>query len=292
MNKYLRIFIATGFILIIVFYALSKINSTHYVLAEEGIDPLPSTFTIEKAIYFMNDEVMLEPEQKTLLIYGNDFVSAVIEELKKEPSDPTHVKVIDKGLKVISSEIVSQKLYLNLSKELIDSSIWQERYKEAIIYSIVNSLAQFDTIDRVQIKVEGTDISAYFNDELPFDLIYNSAIVFTKPATPEEVIITFLNFVDIERYDLAFDMTIQSNSNDVMRAQFINEMKKYRKAKASYEISQPFSKREKDKLSVIVNYQYRDDMRNITYDGGTEEWFLIELSEENHKVVWPRLMNK
>ncbi len=288
MNKYGKFFVGIAVLCVIVFLLLSKINSIDYVLADNGISPMPSSFTIETPIFYMNSEAMLESEMKTLLIHGDNIIKAVVDELKKPPIKPGHIKVIDDKLKVISYEIINQKLYLNLSKDLVSSEYWVDEYKMAILYSIVNSLTQFDTIDRIQIKVDGKDISAYFNDDnLMTDLTFNSVMNFQKPATAEEFIITFLNFIKIERYDLAYEMTTQSNSG-LFKEKFTEAMIRYKSKKNRYSISQCFSKKSNGELSVIVSYLYKDSMRNIMYDGGSEEWQLIELPEGDYKVVWPR----
>lgn len=289
MKSQFRFIITIALMMLLIFYTVGRVSTVVYINKEAGISPSPSTFKINTSIFYVNREEMLVAEEKTITINSNELVEAVLTELKMGPTDEKLFGVIDEGVRILSSEIVNKKLYLNLSGELVNSTFWQRGYHEVVLYSIVNSLTQFDNIERIQIKVEGKDINAYLDAKHTIaDLSYNDTLIFREPATPRDVVQTFLNYVMIERYDLAFNMTTASASDDFTKDDFKSEMSSYRNQKQSYEATQPFVKRNGTNLSVIINYEYIDRTRNITYDGGTEEWFLLEESDDLFKVIWPR----
>jgi hypothetical protein len=290
MKGQFRFIIIIVLMMLLIFYTVGRVSTVVYINKSEGIPPSPSTFKIQTPIFYVNREEMLEAEEKTITINSNQLVDAVLTELKAGPTEENLFRVLDEGVQILSSEIVNQKLYLNLSNELVNSTFWQRGYHEVILYSIVNSLTQFDNIERVQIKVEGKDINAYLDeDQTIADLSYNDTLIYREPATPRDVVETFLNYIMIERYDLAFTMTTASESDEFTKSDFEAELSKYRNQKQSYDSNQPFTKRNGNELSVVINYEYIDRVRNITYDGGSEEWFLVEESDNLYKVIWPRL---
>ncbi len=274
-------------IFLLVAFSFDQVRHQKPLVGKKEILPNPSSFTLEASIYYVNDEAMLEPQHKTLVIRDNQLVEAIIESLKEIPDLTNCHRTIDPAVRVLSSKIVNDKLYLNLNKAFVESPYWKQQERHLIIYSLINSITQFDTIDRVQLRIEGENINKYIGDQdIEREFTYNAAFTYRKPDSPEQVVLKFLNLISLERYDLAYAML--ENSENVDREAFIEAMKDYYKYKRSYEVSQPFSRRNGSIISVHVQYQFYDPIRNITYDGGTEIWQLREAGKENYRVIWPR----
>ncbi len=285
--RVIKILMFSLIIILLIAFSFDQVQRQKPLVGDKEILPYPLTFTLEASIYYANDEAMLEPEHKTLIIKNNQLVEAIIEALKKQPNLKNCHSTIDSDVKVLSSKIVNGKLYLNLNKAFVNSSYWKGNERQLVLYSLINSITQFDTIDRVQLRIEGEDINKYINDQgLHSEFTYNDAFSYRKPDSPEQVVLNFLNLISLERYDLAYNML--ENSEDVDKDQFIATMTDYYRVKRSYEISQPFSKRNGSIISVHVQYQFYDSIHNITYDGGTEIWQLREAGKEGYRIIWPR----
>ncbi len=285
--KQLKILLILSISFILVFFVVDQANSQEAVIGQREILPYPSTFTLEAAIYYMNDDALLVPEQKEIVVQNNQLIEAIVEALKETPKTHHSHQTLSENVRVLSAKIVRRKLYLNLNKAFVESIYWETDYRLLTLYSLINSITQFDTIDRVQLYIEGEDINKYTDDDsLIADFTFNDSVTYQKPDSPEKVVLNYLNLVSLNRFDLAYNML--GNRDSVSKDQFIAEMKDYYQAKKSYEISQPFSRRQGDMINVYVQYQYYDTIRNITYDGGTEVWQLYKDSEDQYIIVWPR----
>lgn len=285
MKKYLNVLIVGLLLSGLIIYTVNQISQLEIVEANSGISPNPSTFTIDVPIYYMNGDALLEPEVKTLAVSGNKIVEAVFDALMLKPDNERIFSVLDDSVKILSYEIVNQKLYLNLSEELLYLPFWQRGYQQTVLYSIVNSLCQIDTINRVQIKVAGVDVNAYVDEEQQLsDLSFNESMIYHLPETPEEVVVNFLNLVKLQRYELAYQML--DNQQSIGYERFSEQMARHTKIREAYAIAQPFSIVNEDQITVVINYQYDDHVRNITYDGGTESWHLTYDETDGYKIIW------
>ncbi len=274
--------------LILVLFTITRVNTVTYLNESNGISPKPSTYKFESKIYYMNNNSMLESESRTLTIYNNDLVGSVIREITALPKTMSLRPVITSDVKILDAEIINQKLYINFSRDILDSTLWQINYYDVIFYAIVNSLTELDTIERVQIKIEGRDINAYIkSDKIYAEFTYNDTLNFNKPASSREVVETFLNYIMLERYDLAYNMTNLNGKLDMAKSDFETVMKSYRQNKLSYVITNSFVNDE-DGYWIVVNYEYYDSVRNVQYDGGSEEWELTKDELGNYHIVWPR----
>ncbi len=287
--KRLKFFIIASISFLLLTFAFEQVNSQEAVVGKKEILPYPSTFTLEASIYYMNDDALLEPEQKKIVVQNNQLVEAIVEALKEAPISKDCHSTISDDVRVLSAKIVRQKLYLNLNRAFVKSPYWRAEYRLLTLYSLINSITQFDTIDRVQLRIEGVDLNKYTVDDNYYaDFTFNNSVTYQKPDSPEKVVLNFLNLISLNRYDLAYRMI--GNSDQISKTEFISEMKIYEQAKKSYEISQPFSRRDGDLINVYVQYQFYDTIRNITYDGGTEIWQLRKDGEENYSIIWPRII--
>ncbi len=283
----IKMLILSLIIILLIAFSYNRASHQKPLFGQREILPYPSTFTLEASIYYVNNEAMLEPEHRTLIVKDNLLVEAIIAALQEAPSIEGCHRVISGDITVISSEIINNKLYLNLSKAFVDSPYWIGQRRHLVLYSLINSITQFDAISRVELTIEGKPINDYLDAKaIDGELTYNEAFTYQKPDSPEQVVLKFLNLISLSRFDSAYDML--ENRAAIDKDQFIEAMNAYCQIKRNYEISRPFSKRNGSIIDVHVPYQYYDLTGNITYDGGTEIWQLREAGRENYHIIWPR----
>lgn len=276
-----------GMMMMLVLFAIGRVNTVAYINGEAGISPSPSSFRIETDLYYMNDDFVLEAENRTVIILENDIVTAVLNTLKKTPEKKNLRPVLDPAVRIISSEVINKKLYLNLSPEVMNGNLWKMGYHDLVIYSIVNSLTRFDTIERVQLKIDSKDIKSYLDTApLMSEFSYNDELVYKPPQSPRDVVQVFLNYTMIERYDLAYQMTTAYASLDMNDSGFTQYMRSYRNNKLIYQISEIIVNETDEDTVVLVYYQYIDRVRNIAFKGGFETWYLVKDEEGYYKVRW------
>ncbi|MBE0448250.1 MAG: GerMN domain-containing protein [Actinobacteria bacterium] len=111
--------------------------------------------TIAVTLYFSDDQAEhLVPEihqiKKTSTV-----AKAAMEELIKGPAESGHHATIPPETKVLGVEINQNIAYVNFSQELIDQHWGGSAGERMTIASIVDTLTEFKSIQKVQILVEG-----------------------------------------------------------------------------------------------------------------------------------------
>lgn len=284
----LRFMAIIGLMMALVLFAIGRVNTVAYINGESGISPKPSAFRIETPLYYVNENLLLESEKRPVVIKNNDVTSAVITALKKAPESKTLKPVVDPAVRVLSAEINNKKLYLNLSGEVMNSSLWKLGNHDVILYGIVNSLTQFESIERIQIKIDGQEIKSYVGTApILSEYSFNEQLVFKPPQSPRDVVQTFLNYTMLERYDLAYQMTTAYAELEMNDSGFTQYMRSYRNNKLIYQISNILvNELENGEIMVLVYYKYIDRVRNISFDGGNETWYLLKDEEGYYKIRW------
>ena len=108
-------------------------------------------------LYFSDENSeYLVPERRYVDISGGDPIEKrIVEELIKGPAEMGHVKTIPSEVKLLSIETKDNVCFVNLSKDFIDKHSGGTTGEKLTVFSIVNSLTELGTIDRVQFLIEG-----------------------------------------------------------------------------------------------------------------------------------------
>lgn len=284
----LRFMAIIGLMMALVLFAIGRVNTVAYINGDSGISPKPSAFRIETPLYYVNENYLLESEKRPIVIKNNDVTSAVLTALKRAPENESLKPILDPAVRVLSAEINEKKLYLNLSGEVMNGNLWKIGYHDVIIYGIVNSLTQFESIERIQIKIDGQEIKSYLGSApILSEYSFNEQLVFKPPQSPRDVVQTFLNYTMLERYDLAYQMTTAYAELEMNDSGFTQYMRSYRNNKLIYQISNILvNEMENGEIMVLVYYKYIDRVRNISFDGGYETWYLLKDEEGYYKIRW------
>lgn len=119
-----------------------------------------------------NEKIIGEEREFT---FSNDYekYELVLEELIKGPTDNNLTTNINKNTEVISTAVDNNDIVVNLSSEF---KTFSGSLAEIIgVGSVVNTLTQFDNIDRVKILIEGEEFIGPsgeprgFMEEFPMD---------------------------------------------------------------------------------------------------------------------------
>jgi len=146
---------------------MSRINKTLIYLVlltlmVASISFFGCTPKVDVSVYFANysdNQEYLEPEIRKISRDTN-FYKSVIEELIKGPSDKELYPTVPSDVKVNSVSIKEGLANVDFSKEIITNvnQIPHSSTTEKLaIYSIVNTLTNFEEIKKVKITVEGKD---------------------------------------------------------------------------------------------------------------------------------------
>lgn len=95
------------------------------------------------------------------------FADVVTRALLDGPREEELTSVIPEGTQLISAKVEDGVCVLNFSKELLDGMPEDAEGQNLLIYSIVNTLGNLESVDAVRFQVEGEDLTAYGAVELP-----------------------------------------------------------------------------------------------------------------------------
>jgi len=110
---------------------------------------------IDIKLYFSDDQAeFLVPETRQVANV-EDVAKTAIEELIKGPKESGNHATIPSETRVLGVDITSNVTYVNFSKELVDKHWGGSAGELLTIASIVNTLTEFENIQKVQILVDG-----------------------------------------------------------------------------------------------------------------------------------------
>lgn len=160
---------------------LSEIEGIENVIIKVDSKALVSTTTGEEIGKISRNDVAYGPQdrvvakEETIVIYFPDeseeylvaesreievqaslsIEKLILSELMKGPDDSSLVQIIPSDVKVIGTETKDGVCFVNLSGDFVDKAANTPAAATMALYSIVNSLTELDTIDSVQILIDG-----------------------------------------------------------------------------------------------------------------------------------------
>lgn len=111
--------------------------------------------TVRVTLYFADDQAQfLTAEEREVIVNGKSLPEVVVEELIKG-SQTGLGQTIPLGTRLLSLEVDNGVAMVNFSREFKENHWGGSAAETMTVYSIVNSLARLDGIERVQFLLEG-----------------------------------------------------------------------------------------------------------------------------------------
>ncbi len=147
---------------IVLVFFISACGCTSNESAVLPTDAQIATKTVN--IYFPDENVMyMEAEER--IIEGEDdidYAAAIIDEILKGPVNKNLNPAIRGEVKVLSVAIDENGLCtIDLSKEFETYNTGGSAMESMAIYSVVNSLCELDSIEKVKINIDGDEDAEY-----------------------------------------------------------------------------------------------------------------------------------
>jgi spore germination protein GerM len=139
--------------------------------------------TVSVSLYFADQSgATLVAEQRNVQKVEG-IGRAVIQELLKGPVQPELAEAVPQNTQLLDINIKEDGLAIvDFSKELAEGLSDSSTAEKMAVYSIVNTLTQFPSVNRVQIRVEGKNVNTLKGAvRLDQELIQNSALVTQAP---------------------------------------------------------------------------------------------------------------
>lgn len=143
------------FLLVIILVLISIFFITRIYRGEKEIKEKE---TQEVKLYFSTQDAMnLTPEIREISV--DNLLFATLEELIKGPESSSLNKTIPEGVKVLGVTVDKEIARINFNRALSKNHWGGSTGERMTVYSIVNTMTQFDSIQKVQILIEEEEIN-------------------------------------------------------------------------------------------------------------------------------------
>jgi len=119
--------------------------------------------TRELVLYFSDEQAMyLIPEKRQVAVQADNVGEAVVKELIKGPDSHLLKRTLPEETRLLSLSVRQETAYVDFSKEIKNSNYAGSAGEIALVYSVVNSLAEVPGITKVQFLVEGKEVGTLY----------------------------------------------------------------------------------------------------------------------------------
>lgn len=126
--------------------------------AEEAEEAAPGAETMELTLYFADEQSMYLLPEKRVVSRTEAVARTALAELIEGPEQAGHVKTIPAGTRLLGVKIENGLASVDFSREFVDNHPGGSAGETMTIYSIVNTLTELSTVQRVRFLVEGNAI--------------------------------------------------------------------------------------------------------------------------------------
>lgn len=223
---------------------------------QEGAGLIISPFSeksefLTKLYFVENQQLVSETRNIDVEVFQTEV--AVLNALKKGPKISTAASPLKEGVEILSVEIIDRVGYVNLSSDFRD-----EEYKMYLnVMAVVNTLTEFNNIDRVQVLIEGNKVGAK-NSIMDFPMLRDSSIVHEIELLHKDIVNRFLNYIGRGRYDLAYDLIDSKSKTYMSYNDFVNNATVIREDIRGYTQSYIFAEENAEGFLIQVKYKLQD----------------------------------
>ena len=147
--------------------ATGKLVGTVYPsnINKDILDPNPATIPYTLSVYFANEEGKLVKEEHSVRVSNPNAVEkTILEELIKGPNSDTLSRTVPSDMKVNDARTTNGVCQIDISFDPKSKFFENDRDKELMVYSIVNSLTSEPQIKKVVIFVDGKSDVEFTSD--------------------------------------------------------------------------------------------------------------------------------
>lgn len=156
---------------------LGVIRESDLVINQSGNPSVTPKTTL--TLYFGDEDAEhLVPERRNVEIPAGDTLEKiVITELIKGPTQAGAMRTLPQETKLLSIETKDNVCFVNFSKDFLEKHSGGTAAEKLSVYSVVNSLTELGTIDRVQFLIEGEKREDFIHMSLNEPILRNRTII-------------------------------------------------------------------------------------------------------------------
>lgn len=145
----------------------------------DGISDVNSYEKSELTLYFADEtgEYLVEEKREVMHSINTSMERLIVEQLLEGPKTPGCKATIPAETKLLNISITDNVCYLNFDSAFLNNSL--EVNEKIPIYSLVDSLTQLTTVNRVQFSVNGSP-SVLFRDTISLETLFEQNMDYIK----------------------------------------------------------------------------------------------------------------
>lgn len=271
---------------ILLFIGFTNLQSTSFPTIKDGISPIPKVMKLPMKLYFIDPMTgLMIPENRTVSIQNNQLIESVIKSIQAGPKNKKLISPLDPLIRVESVTFEGKVCYINLNRIFINNPVWNQQDKPLILSAIVNTLTELEQVQSVQFLIEGKPLGEVTEViQLGAPLKRNETLIYSVKSQPIEIVIQFLNSIQTERYDVAYDLIDFQSKAGLTYDEFARKMTAATTKYAGYERKVLFSQKFSNSLMVYIKYESL--RKNIAgeYQSFAEYWEVVE-EDQQYKVL-------
>lgn len=244
-------------------FSYDSLDSMQYISPENGNIKLTST------LYFVYDHA-LRKESRSIVVDDKNYDQVIILNLSYGSKNSYFKTIYDKGVNVNSVDLINNTCYVNIDKTSQFDALLLDVDFPLYIWSIVNSLTENSHIKNVQILIDGKQFDYPLNGfNLNEPLNMNTKLVYYKVPTAADIVLDFLENINLRRFDLAYNLLDKKSQEFYAYSDFITYANKFINLHNDFQRDTIYTRVYSDFQEVFIKFakQYESDgfMLN-TYD--------------------------
>ena len=137
----------------------------------DGISDVNAYERTEMTLYFTDEagEYLFAEKREVVHNINTSVEKVILEELISGPEQPGLEPTLEPGIKLLNVSVNENVCYLNFDSDFLNNQLEVKDYIP--VYSIVNSLSELSSVNRVQISINGVQ-NAKFRDSIELNAMF------------------------------------------------------------------------------------------------------------------------
>lgn len=231
------------------FIQIDEMEAKHYM------DPSNEIASFNTNLYFVGSKGLVSEERK-LYIQDKFLEMSLLSEMMKGAKDRRLKSIFDYSISVDSFDTIDDVYYVNLAINRDGFSVLNVENLDLYVWSLVNTITENNTDARVQLFFNGEKIFKEMHGyNLSNPLPRLESLIYQDEISPSDVVINFLNYLTVARYDQGYNLLSQSSKNEISYSEFklladnlIKEINKYQEILY-------FTQKYDDYWNIVIKYE-------------------------------------
>jgi len=211
-------------------------------------------------LYFVGSKGLVSEERK-LYIQDKFLEMSLLSEIMKGAKDRRLKSIFDYSISLESLDTIDDVYYVNLDINKDGFSISNVENIDLYVWSLVNTITENNIDARVQLFFNGEKIFKEMHGyNLSNPLPRLESLIYHDELSPSDVVINFINYLTVARYDQGYNLLSQSSKNEISYSEFKLSADNLVEEINNYQEILYFTQKYNDYWNVVIKYEKDSDV--------------------------------